>query len=303
MEDHDQRFKGLLHDFLGEFMHLFFPEWAARLDFTRAEFIEQEVQFDPVEGGRRLLDLVAQVATREAAPEPRTGADCWLLLIHVEVESADSVAPFRPRMCEYYGALRRKHPLPVLPIALYLRVGLEGVGWDVYEERLWDRPLLRFEYPYVGLPALDGLTYLHGLNLLGVALSALMRLPADRRAGLKFEANQRIARSGETSDRKYKLSECWDAYVPLNEVESAEYERLRQSDQGREVREMTIGWIERGRIQGHQEVLQMQLEKRFGPLSTALLEKLKSLPPERLDEIALALLDAKSLTELGLDDG
>ena len=36
-----------------------------------------------------------------------------------------------------------------------LQVGLDGVGIDVYEERFWELKAVRFEYLYVGLPALD----------------------------------------------------------------------------------------------------------------------------------------------------
>jgi hypothetical protein len=84
-------------------------------------------------------------------------------------------------MFDYYIQLRRDTGLPVLPIALFLRVGLDGIGWDAYEEHFWEQRIVRFEYAYVGLPALDGEPYATGENLLGVALSALMRLPAGRR--------------------------------------------------------------------------------------------------------------------------
>jgi len=70
---------------------------------------------------------------------------------------------------------------------------------------------------------------------------------------------------------------------------------------------MTVGWKEQGRIQGVQEgrriILQKLLEKRFGALPSAAVGRLTTLSPERLDEIALALFDAKSLAELGLGDG
>ena len=51
--------------------------------------------------------------------------------------------------------LRRDTGLPVLPVALFLRVGLDGVGWDAYEEHFWEHRVVRFEYAYVGLPALE----------------------------------------------------------------------------------------------------------------------------------------------------
>src|SRR5438270_316515 len=80
-------------------------------------------------------DLDPRLPTRQ--PVPGTRAEQWLALIHVEIESADTVQPLRARMHDYYGQLRR-HGLPVLPVALYLRVGLEGIGVDVYIERFWD---------------------------------------------------------------------------------------------------------------------------------------------------------------------
>ena len=132
-------------------------------------------------------------------------------LVHVEIESRNSTMAFRPRMFEYYVQLRRDTGLPVLPIALFLRVGLDGIGWDAYEEHFWEQRVLRFGYAYVGLPALDGETYATGENLLGVALSALMRHAGRRRAELHAEGLKRIAESGENDYRRFLLAECLEA--------------------------------------------------------------------------------------------
>ena len=126
-EDHDQRFKVLLQEFFAEFFQLFFPDWAVRFDFTRTEWLDKEVFTDPPQGDRRYLDLVARLPTRQAVLLPRgEPAESWIALVHVEIESADTVAPLRRRMFEYYAHLRQSHDLPVLPIGLYLRVGLDG---------------------------------------------------------------------------------------------------------------------------------------------------------------------------------
>jgi hypothetical protein len=307
MDDHDQRFKELLRNFFPEFVRLFFPEWAERLDLGRVQFLNQEMHLDPPQGERRLLDLVAQVPTRAALPDPggRPG-EFWYVVVSTEVESPDRVAPFRPRMLSYYQLLRQKHRMPVWPIGLFLRVGLDGVGWDVYEERLWGRTLLRFEYAYVGLPALDGAAYAAGENLLGVALAALMRLPGERRAELKLTALNRIARSGEDSARKYMLAECLQAYLRLTEAEQAKYQRLEQLEAGREVREMTTGWIEQGIEQGRErerrELLQKLLTRKFGLLSETARARVQQLSMDQMEEMLEALLDATSLRDLGLED-
>ncbi len=58
---------------------------------------------------------------------------------------------------------------PVFLIAWFLRVGLDGSGWDVHEEHFWEQRVLRFEYAYVGLPAVPGEAHAMGENLLGEA--------------------------------------------------------------------------------------------------------------------------------------
>jgi hypothetical protein len=175
--DHDQRFKVLLREFFGEFLQLFLPEWAPRFDFRQIDWLDKEFFTDVPQGERRTLDLLARLPTRQAIPTPGgEAAESWLALVHVEIEWADKVAPLRRRVFEYYELARRAYRLPVLPIGLYLRVGLEGVGWDVYEESFWEHRLLHFEYAYVGLPGLDAEHYVAGENLLGVALAALMRV-------------------------------------------------------------------------------------------------------------------------------
>jgi hypothetical protein len=217
MSDHDQRFKTLLQVFFADFLRLFFAAWAARLDCDRVEWLDKEVFPDPPEGARHVLDLVAKLPTQQAVPGQRTGEpESWLALVHVEIESPDKVTPLRPRMFRAYSGLRARHGLPVLPIGLYLRVGLEGIGIDIYEEHFWELRPIRFEYLYVGLPALDAVEYVQSANWLGVALSALMRIPRDRVAWLGAEALRRIQEAPLTDQQRFLLGECVQAYLPLD---------------------------------------------------------------------------------------
>ena len=129
MSDHDQRFKSLLKEFFAEFFRLFFATWAERFDFTQIEWWDKEVFAEPPQGKRRLLDLVAKLATRQVVLGQGTGQkDSWIALVHVEIEQADAIAPLRPRMFRYYKHLRESHSLPVLPIGLYLRSRSRGRG-------------------------------------------------------------------------------------------------------------------------------------------------------------------------------
>jgi hypothetical protein len=313
MEDHDQRFKSLLKAFFAEFFQTFFPTWADRFDFARVDWLEQEVFTDPPRGERRSLDLVARLPLRPGVPPPAPSgevADCWLTLIHVEIESRDTAAPLRPRMFAYYGQLRRRHGLPVLPIALYLRVGLDGIGWDIYEESYWDERLLSFRYAYVGLPGLPGEQYLAGEHILGVALTSLMRVPPERRAAVHAEALRRLAEARENDYRRYLLLDCLETYASLDETQAQELGALLQTEQYEGVRSMAITTFEKGkqvglhegREQGWRTALRKLLEHRFGPLNPDVQRRLDSLGPERLEALTLALLTAGSLRELGLED-
>jgi hypothetical protein len=170
--DHDQRLKVLLKEFFAAFFSCFFPEWAARFEFIEIDWLDKEMFMVPPQGEKRQLDLVARLRLRPGAPPPRAGVSDLVALVHVEIESRASTLAFRPRMFKYYIQLRRDTGLPVLPVALFLCVGLDGVGWDAYEEHFWEHRVVRFEYGYVGLPALDGEQYATGENLLSSARSS-----------------------------------------------------------------------------------------------------------------------------------
>lgn len=54
-------------------------------------------------------------------------------------------------------------------------------------------------------------------------------------------------------------------------------------------------WVQKGRMSALQQVLHVQLEQQFGPLSPAVRARLESLPEERLVELAGAVHQAASL--------
>src|SRR5262249_19748901 len=150
----------------------------------------------------------------------------WIVLIHIEVEADDRITRLRPRMYDYYKGLRDRYQRPVWSLALYLHVGLDGVGWDVYEEYLWERCVLHFEYPYVGLPRLDAEHYQNGESILGVALAAMMQVPKERRVELIMQGLQRVAGSGENSARKHLLAGFLLKYRDFDESQEREFRRL-----------------------------------------------------------------------------
>jgi hypothetical protein len=162
----------------------------------------------------------------------------------------------------------------------------------------------------VGLPALDAEQYVNGDNWLGVALAALMRISPERRAWLKAEALRRLVTAPENDRRRFLLCECVQAYLPLEGPQLEAFEHLLVTERYAGIRPMATTWFEEGLEKGRQEgllqgqrrLLQLQLEKLFGPLSPGARARLEAWPPERLEEAALRIREARSLDELGLGE-
>jgi Domain of unknown function (DUF4351) len=88
----------------------------------------------------------------------------------------------------------------------------------------------------------------------------------------------------------------------LDEVQAQELGALLRSERYQGAQSMAVTTFEKGLRQGWRTALQKQLEARFGPLSASVRERLDSFGPERLESLAVDLLKAQSLQELGLKD-
>jgi hypothetical protein len=248
-----------------------------------------------------LLDLAARLPLLSARDE------AVVALVHIEVESRDAVAAMPRRMFEYYVMLRRNHDCPVLPIAVYLRVGRGGIDVDSYTEEFGGLKVLRFRYLYVGLPALEAERYVAGANWLGVALAALMRVEPARKIWLRAEALRRLLlECHENNYRRLLLQECVEAYMQLDEDEQWQFDQLLHTEPYKEIEPMMVTTFEKGVAkelqEGRRDAARLLLERKFGPLTEAVLARLAAWPAEGLDELLLGVLDAPSLSALGLGE-
>lgn len=311
--DHDQRFKALIREFFPDLIRLFFAEWAARFDLSAVEWLDKELTPDPPEGERHVLDLVAKVkAVQSPDGTPTPPADGWAVLVHIEIESPDRTTLLKPRLPRYYFHLRDRHGLKVLPLVLYLKVGLDGIGVDEVEDRLFDFVPSTFRYLYVGLPGLSAEDYVTGDNWLGVALSALMRMPPERVMELGTEALRRISEAPVTEQQRFLLGECVEAYIDLPDAELTRFRGIIASnasgrvaavnkttyDRGIEAG-MEMG-VELGRRLAVLELLEAQLQSKFGPLTADTTTALRAMSDDQLKQLAVTLPAAASLAELGL---
>ena len=288
--DHDQRFKALIREFFAEFMQLFLPAWAAQFDFDSTEWLEKEILPDPPEGERHILDLVARLRTIENLTSRTTAAaEEWLAMVHIEIESEDRTTRLKPRLPRYYHHLRDKHKLPVLPIVLYLSVGMDGIGEDTVIEYFGDWEVMRFRYLYIGLKSLDALEYARGTNWLGVALSALMKAERDQWPILAADALLRIADAPVNNHQRFLLSDCLQAYLTLDEAGQELYERNKAEPYSR-IQAMNKTPYDHGIERGRGEGIELGIERGIeqGIQRGIVVGKEKA-----LRDVAIALLESK----------
>jgi Putative transposase, YhgA-like len=278
---HDQLFKQLLQGFFPDFLRLFDPQTAASLDLGTVSFRDTEAFTDIPQGERRLADLVAQVATTDGTDE--------LILIHVEIQR-EREAHFPYRMWQYYSLLCQRENLPVLPIALVLYPGREGIAQEAYEEAVLGRSILTFRYLQISLPRLEATDFVQAESVLGAGLASTMHVPAERTAqialhlaGLRRVHQARVA--GEIDDaRAFLLVNLIATYLPLSvrEREALRVQLQQEGDPTMEATELT--WAdqvyEEGKVQGLREAIERLVRTRFGRVTPELAARLAAITRE-----------------------
>ena len=282
--DHDQRFKEMIRLFFPEFMNLFFETYATDFDLTSPEWLDKEVLPNPPEGERHVLDLVAKLRTKRSSTAG-VSEEC-LALVHVEIESQDRTTELKPRLPRYFFHLHDKHRLPVLPIALYLRVGMEGIGIDEVTIDFGPLQVMKFQYLYVGLRSLDALQYARGDNWLGVALSALMHANRDDWPRIGADALLKLADAPLNDQQRFLLSDCVQAYLPLDEAGRATYERITKAEPYSRIIPMNKTPYDLGMETGEEKGMEKGMEKALRDVAIALLEsKYRSVPVHVIERI------------------
>jgi hypothetical protein len=207
-------------------------------------------------------------------------------------------------MFEYYSLLRLLRQKRVLPLALVLLPQAGGVGWQVYQERLFGRTLLEFHYGQVGLRDLHSEDYL-GQNPVAAALAALMQPAHLHPAEVKLAGLQGVIASDLTEGDKLFLIDVIETYLPREALTDAG-EQIMQA-----LSETELTWGERhklegeleGEIRGKQEILLRQLRRKFGPLPEPFVQQLTAIDdPDALDELSEQVLTAVTLDDITLPE-
>ncbi len=274
---HDQLFKQVLESFFADFLRLFAPETAARLDLSTVTFLNTEVFTDIPQGERRAADIVAEVRTLEGDPE--------LIIVHIEIQR-EREPTFGYRMWQYYSLLRQREDKPVMPIALVFYLGREGIAYEAYEETLLGRTILTFHYLQISLPLLHAEDYARGQNLLGVGLASVMRLPRDRaaRITLYLTCLRRLLDAQRAGDldaaRAFLLGNVVETYTSFSD-EERDALRVQLEQEGDVIMDATeLTWADRialrTTLQTMRKDIRQLMQIRFGHVTPEVEERINS---------------------------
>jgi len=116
---------------------------------------------------------------------------------------------------------------------------------------------------------------------------------------------EKIIASPESPRRQMLLCECVQAYAPLDDSQRRELDTLFNDPQ-RRTAAMAKTWSEmgeeKGRVEAYRDLILLQLETRFSPLSEPVRQRVQNWPAEKLRDLAKTLATAQSLKEVGLED-
>jgi hypothetical protein len=297
--DHDRLLKELLTTFFIEFLELFFPELLRRLDRDSVEFLDKEVFTDVTEGERHEVDLLVKARFR--------GQPAFFL-IHVESQ-AQKQTEFARRMFAYFARSHEKHGLPVYPIAVFSYDKPRRAEGDEYRVEFSDLVVLTFRFRVVQLNRLAWHNFVERTNPIAAALMAKMRMEPDERPLVKLACLNLLGKLQLDPARRALISGFVDAYLPLTieeqRVFDAELKKIEPEQQER-VMEIVTSWMEKGIEQGIEQgkqsealsLVRRMLHKRLGSLEPDIEGRIAELSVEQLEELAEALLDFNSSSDL-----
>lgn len=290
---HDRIFKEFLHRFLPDFMRLFFPDEAARLNFATLTFLDKELIINLPRQKLRITDLMAQVKTWLGEPET--------IIVHVEVEGRQKQT-VPQRMFEYYGLARLLYHQPVLPLALLLQPQTGGLHWHNYKETLFGHELVRFRYGQVGLRDLPADEYIKREDPVAAALSVMMKPGVKLRgrarwvklAELKITALLKVNESDLTIGDKQFLMSMVETYLPNESLPVDIRGEVMEA-----LADVELMWHERIEQKGKKEIILRLLQRKFGRLPDRIVQKVQAITsPDVLEQLVDQAVMADSLAEI-----
>lgn len=297
MIDHDGKFKQLFSKYFLEFIDVFFPDLAEYLERDSIALLDKEL-YESQEDMRSHADLVfrAKVRNKES-----------FFIVHIEPqEGKRNLTKFGKRMLKYFVGIHEKYDLPVYPIVVFTFGGRSRQQQpSIYEVKVAELEVLRFEYRVVQLNRLDYRRFLPLKNPVATALISKMPIEKSEKRDVLLEC-VRINNSLDLPDEERAfLNNFVRDYSGMSQQDVRQLLRKASqldSPEREEIMKSLDPWTEYGRIEGRLEecsrVVLRLLARRFGTLDDSIITRISSLSLPLLEQLAEDMLDFKTISEL-----
>jgi hypothetical protein len=303
--EYDSPWKDILEIYFEDFISFFFPYLHGEIDWTKnIEFLDKELRQVTRDAtiGKRLVDALVKVYRIN-------GEESWLY-IHIEVQNQRD-SEFGERMFIYNYKIYDKFKCPIESLAV---LGDDDINWrpDHFILRGM-RTTTRFDFSIVKL-----LDYLKRWSELEVsrnpfATVVMVHLRTlettsnrEKRKEYKLALIKRLYKQGFSRQDIINLYGLIDWIMTLpDELQKEFNQEITQYEKEMSMRYVTS--IERlgeergelrGELKGTQKVVLRLLNHRLGEIQPALIEQVRQLSVEQLEDLSVALMDFSIVAHL-----
>ncbi|RAM50993.1 MAG: hypothetical protein C6Y22_14170 [Hapalosiphonaceae cyanobacterium JJU2] len=209
-------------------------------------------------------------------------------ILHLEFQTtAKSETPIPLRMLDYFVRLVRKYDVPITQVVIFLQETSKEIAFT--EEYV--NEMTNHRYRVVRMWEQDSGLFLDNPALL--PLAPLTQTDSPQR--LLSQVAQSVAR---ISDRETRQNIA--AYTEI--LAGLKFEKdLIQQFLGEEIMQESVIYqdiLQKGDKQGEERTIIRQLHRRFGEIDSSLIDRIRVLSVEKLDELAEALLEFSEVSDL-----
>ncbi len=294
---YDSPWKDILEIYFEDFLKFFFPFAHSEIDWTKPiEFLNKELKqvTKDAEVGRRYADTLAKVYRLN-------GQETWLYL-HVEIQN-QSKSDFAHRMFIYNTRISEQYGCSVESFAV---LGDDDINWrpnHFISPGIWTTTEFKFSIVKL-LDYRERWSELEAdrnpfATVVMVHLRTLETTGNPRkRKEFKLALMKRLYEQGFSKQDIINLYNLIDWMMTLtNDLELEFQQELNQYEEEKNMPYITS--IEKsGELKGKQELAIKLLNQRFGEIEQSLIQQIRELPGEQLEELTDVWLSLANVTDL-----
>ncbi|AFY48765.1 hypothetical protein Nos7524_2952 [Nostoc sp. PCC 7524] len=247
-----------------------FVRWLLGVDAQQIEVLKTELTLEPIRA-----DSVTFLRTANR-------------ILHIEFQTlATSNPPLNFRMLDYSVRLKRQYRYSVAQVVIFLQETTNEVAFT--EEYRDDTTIHR--YQVIRLWEQDSALFLDNPALLPLATLTRTNSPL----GLLSQVAEQVATISDREQRQ-NIAGCTEILAGLRFEKDLIRQLLREDIMRESVIYQDI--LQKGIKQGEESLILRMLNRRFGEIGVSLIEKIRGLSAEQLEDLGEALFDFSDVADL-----